>query len=205
MVSLLRIGVPVTMRCLALAGTVFLAAVGSADESSVPALDGMVVRGETVEMPDGAKLFLDLCLPKSEGKFATVVLRTPYTTALGELSNGVNQVAAGYAKDFVALGYAFVLQDCRGTGRSEGNWDPWATEGRDGAELLKWIVKQPWSNGRVATFGGSYCGYTQWAAATESGDSLRAMITEVPAFGWYPVELSSITCSDWSAASSGTR
>jgi uncharacterized protein len=185
MVSLLRIGVPVTMRCMALAVMVFLGPVGSAEESSVPAVDGMVVRGETVEMPDGAKLFLDLYLPKGEGKFASVVLRTPYTTALGELANGVSQPGAKFAKDFVSQGYVFVLQDCRGTGRSEGNWDPWATEGLDGAELLKWIVKQPWSNGRVATFGSSYCGYTQWATATKSGDALKAMITEVPAFGWY--------------------
>jgi len=61
---------------------------------------------------------------------------------------------------FLAAGYAWVDVDVRGTGASGGRWvTPWhADEVRDGGEVVEWIVRQPWSNGRVGSLGISYDG-----------------------------------------------
>ena len=61
---------------------------------------------------------------------------------------------------FVASGYAWVDVDVRGSGASYGSrvseWSP--DEIRDGAEIVDWIVRQPWSDGKVAALGNSYDG-----------------------------------------------
>ena len=44
-----------------------------------------------------------------------------------------------------------MFQDVRGRYRSEGKWRPIRDDGPDGADLLKWIGEQPWSNGKVGT------------------------------------------------------
>ena len=63
---------------------------------------------------------------------------------------------------FTAYGYAVVKADVRGSGASFGPWPfPWSPdEITDGAELVDWIVRQPWSNGKVGAFGTSYLGAT---------------------------------------------
>jgi len=52
-------------------------------------------------------------------------------------------------------------------------------DGADAAALIDWISRQPWSDGRVGTFGGSYDGFTQWAAAKHRPKALKAMMPSV--------------------------
>jgi uncharacterized protein len=68
-----------------------------------------------------------------------------------------------------------VLQDVRGRYASEGRFDPYAQEGRDGYDTIEWAAAQPWSNGVVGTYGLSYPGAVQWLAAMESPPHLAAM------------------------------
>jgi putative CocE/NonD family hydrolase len=63
-------------------------------------------------------------------------------------------------------GYAVVAQDVRGRYESEGTWEPFRNEGKDGFDTIEWAAVQPFSNGKVATEGGSYNGHNQWQAAT---------------------------------------
>ena len=79
-------------------------------------------------------------------------------------------------KYFVPRGYAVVLQDVRGRYRSEGMWRPIQDDGPDGADLLKWIAEQPWSNGKVGTAGTSYAGATQHAIGITNAPALAAMV-----------------------------
>ena len=78
---------------------------------------------------------------------------------------------------FAAAGYAFVQVYVRGRGRSGGvktdNLGPQV--GRDGYDTVEWIAKQPWSNGQVVMFGGSYVGMTQWRTATQRPPHLSAI------------------------------
>ena len=71
-------------------------------------------------------------------------------------------------------------QDCRGRGTSEGEWVPFRNETPDGRDTHKWILAQPWCNGKIGTAGGSYVGFTQWMSAPGAGDYLKAMFPVVP-------------------------
>src|SRR5215469_7050924 len=67
----------------------------------------------------------------------------------------------------------------RGKGCSLDTPVPYEHDGADGAALIDWISKQPWGDGRVATFGPSYSGFTQWAIAKHRPPALKAMMDSV--------------------------
>jgi putative CocE/NonD family hydrolase len=129
-----------------------------------------VERDVRIRMPDGVRLAASLYLPRrSDDKLATVLVRLPY----GRLEYGEGLNAAEY---FARRGYAVLVEDLRGTHGSEGEFVPYAHGTSDGAATLDWIVAQPWSNGRVGTFGCSALGETQYVLARARHPALRAMI-----------------------------
>ena len=68
---------------------------------------------------------------------------------------------------YVGEGYAYVHADVRGSGRSEGEFGFMdRTEQHDYIELIAWIARQPWCNGRVGGIGQSYYAMAQWLMAT---------------------------------------
>jgi putative CocE/NonD family hydrolase len=75
---------------------------------------------------------------------------------------------------FAQHGYAVVFFDVRGRYESEGTWEPFRHEAKDGYESIEWAAAQPFSNGKVATYGGSYVGHNQWAAASQAPPHLIA-------------------------------
>jgi len=88
---------------------------------------------------------------------------------------------------FARRGYAFVQVYVRGRGRSGGvKADSLGlTVGRDGYDAVEWIAKQPWSNGQVAMFGGSFVGMTQWHTAAQHPPHLAAITPYAPIYpGW---------------------
>jgi putative CocE/NonD family hydrolase len=124
-----------------------------------------------IKMRDGATLSADIYRPNTTDRVPIILLRTPY-------DNGVAaQVAAGQL--WAARGYAYVVQDVRGRGESEGTFYPLVTEAADGYDTIEWLAKQPWSNGRVGMMGGSYLGWVQTYAATLQPPSLKALIPTV--------------------------
>lgn len=125
----------------------------------------------TVPMQDGVELAANVFLPKAEGKFPTVLVRTPY---------GKGAPKGGEGHFYASRGYAYVSQDCRGRGASGGDWEPFVSEPRDGKDTHRWVLDQPWSDGTIGTSGGSYVGFTQWASAPGSGEYLKAMFPIVP-------------------------
>jgi len=120
---------------------------------------GEVLRKVMVPMRDGTKLAADVYLPDGEGPFPVVVARSVY--GRGDES---------YARPFVSQGIAFVAQDTRGRGDSEGRDRVFADDGwhlmQDGVDTIAWVRRQQWCNGKVGTWGGSALGITQiWLAA----------------------------------------
>lgn len=133
-----------------------------------------VDRGVAVPMPDGVRLVADVYRPAGPGRHPVVLLRTPYDrTHAAALGLQVN------ALDLAAAGYAVVIQDVRGRFASEGRFRPFVDEGADGEHTLAWCAERPWSTGRVAMGGMSYCGYVQVQAARRRPEALRAW---APAF-----------------------
>jgi len=66
---------------------------------------------------------------------------------------------------FAEHGYVYALVDVRGRGNSGGTFEPFANDARDGHDAVEWLARQPWCNGKVAMWGGSYAGFDQWATA----------------------------------------
>ncbi|HEY8052464.1 MAG TPA: CocE/NonD family hydrolase [Steroidobacteraceae bacterium] len=88
---------------------------------------------------------------------------------------------------FAQHGYVFVQAYVRGRGRSGGvkNDNLGAQVGRDGYDLVEWIARQPWSNGQVVMYGGSFVGMTQWRTAAQRPPHLAAIAPYVPIYpGW---------------------
>jgi len=123
---------------------------------------------ERVPMRDGVELSADVWLPAAEGNFPAILLRTPYLKA--------PQFGRYALEYFVQHGYAVVLQDVRGRGDSDGEFDFYFGEGEDGYDTIEWIAQQAWSSGDVGMSGGSYLGTVQWLAARERPPHLRCII-----------------------------
>ncbi len=124
----------------------------------------------SARMRDGTLLATDVYRPAAEARYPTVLLRLPYSKevpALLFLSGDILRIAQA--------GYAVVVQDCRGTFKSEGKFNPYFQEADDGADAIAWCVEQPWCDGSVGTMGASYYGATQWLAATRQPPALKAM------------------------------
>jgi putative CocE/NonD family hydrolase len=84
-------------------------------------------------------------------------------------------------KRAAAYGYAGVVAFTRGKRLSPDAPVPYEHDGADAREAIEWIVKQPWSDGKVGMFGGSYDGFTQWAAAKDPHPALKTIVPYVAA------------------------
>ena len=108
---------------------------------------------------------------------------TPRTPAVFTLTPYISDSYHARAAYFASHGYAFALVDVRGRGNSGGNFEPFAQEPRDGHDVVEWLGQQPFCNGKVAMWGGSYAGFDQWATAKEFPPHLS---TIVPAAAPHP-------------------
>ncbi|MFO1094670.1 MAG: CocE/NonD family hydrolase [Planctomycetaceae bacterium] len=119
---------------------------------------GLVIeRHEMVPMRDGVKLSVWVYTLPGPGPWP-VVFEQRYADLRGA---GTRKAAA----DLAAHGYAVALVNYRGTWDSEGKWVGYRTIGwgelQDGYDVCEWLATQPWSTGKVGTFGSSQGGYAQ--------------------------------------------
>ena len=122
--------------------------------------------GQKIPMRDGISLNATIYRPDSADPVPAIFTLTPY-------------VADSYherANYFARKGYAFLLVDCRGRGNSAGEFEPFANEAQDGADVVNWLADQPWCSGQVAMWGGSYAGYDQWMTLKEFPSSLATIV-----------------------------
>jgi len=127
-----------------------------------------------VRMRDGVHLATDIYIPGKEsvetaGQRDVVLIRLPYD------KSGEYCYIDLIAEYFMSHGYIVVAQDVRGKFRSEGEALLFVNEQNDGYDTIEWIVNQPWSNGKVAMWGISYFGFTQWAAVASQHPALKAI------------------------------
>lgn len=94
------------------------------------------------------------------------------------------------AREMAANGYVGVVATSRGKRYSPGPVIPFQHDGSDANDVIDWMSRQPWSNGKVGMTGGSYSGWTQWAAAMHRHPALKTIVPSaavVPGFDT-PVE-----------------
>jgi len=147
---------------------IVLAALAAAAAAEPPIVMTYDVR---IPMRDGVTLSADVYRPDTTQPVPVILVRTPY-------DNGVAaHVAAG--KRWARRGYAYVVQDVRGRGESDGEFYPLVTEGNDGFDTIAWITRQPWSNKRVGMMGSSYLGWVQVYAAALKPEGLVTIVPTV--------------------------
>jgi putative CocE/NonD family hydrolase len=142
-----------------------------------------------IRMRDGVTLYADVYRPVGDGRYPVIVSRTPYSTE--------RFPTAWDAAVYIAQrGYVYVFQDIRGRHESEGRWEPFFDDEKDGYDTVEWAAKQPWSNGKVAMQGGSYLGQNQWRAAQAAPPSLVTI---------FPMVSSTSLYHDWITLNGGWR
>jgi putative CocE/NonD family hydrolase len=133
--------------------------------------------GVKIPMRDKVELNATLYLPKApDGSL-------PKTPVIFTLTPYISDSYHARGAYFASHGYAFALVDVRGRGNSGGEFEPFVNDPRDGHDLVEWFAKQPYCDGKVAMWGGSYAGFDQWATAKEFPPHLA---TIVPAAAAHP-------------------
>ncbi|MBV5325678.1 MAG: CocE/NonD family hydrolase, partial [Rhodospirillaceae bacterium] len=127
-----------------------------------------------IPLRDGVELNATIYLPKGQAAPAPcIVTLTPY----------IGQSYHDRGVYFAAHGLPFLTVDVRGRGNSGGEFRPLIQEAKDGHDVVEWMARQSWCNGKVSMWGGSYAGYNQWATAKEAPPHLA---TIVPVASPYP-------------------
>lgn len=135
-------------------------------------------RGVEVKMRDGVILRGDIFRPDAPGKFPVLLQRTPYRRSSWGYDFQFGQRAASH-------GYVVFFQDVRGRFTSDGEWRPFVHESEDGYDTIEWVATQPYSNGKVGMFGGSYVGATQMLAAIANPPHLAGICPIITASNYH--------------------
>ncbi len=140
---------------------------------SASAKAGAYITEQNILIPtsDGATLCAAVVRPNSATQLPAALEFTIYVDPKRDLER------LEYAAD---RGYAGVMAYTRGKACSPQDIIPYEHDGHDANEVIEWIAKQPWSDGQVGMMGGSYDGFTQWAAAKLSNEHLKTIVPVVP-------------------------
>ena len=118
-------------------------------------------------MRDGVRLNATVYRPHAQKEPLPVIFElTPY------ISDSYHERAYYFAQH----GYVFALVDVRGRGNSEGKFEPFLQEPHDGHDVVEWLARQPWSNGKITMWGGSYAGFDQWMTLREAPEHLVTIV-----------------------------
>ena len=133
--------------------------------------------GVKIPLRDKVELNATLYFPKTPDGPA------PKTQVIFTLTPYISDTYHARGAYFASHDYVFALVDVRGRGNSAGEFEPFAQEPRDGHDVVEWLAQQPFCDGKVAMWGGSYAGFDQWATAKEFPPHLA---TIVPAAAAHP-------------------
>jgi hypothetical protein len=123
--------------------------------------------GVKIPLRDGVRLNATVYRPHLQKDPLPVILElTPY----------ISDTYHEWAYYCAQRGYVFAIVDVRGRGNSEGKFNPFFDEAQNGYDVVEWLAKQPWSNGKIAMWGGSYTGFDQWMTLREEPPHLATVI-----------------------------
>ncbi|MGE8431386.1 CocE/NonD family hydrolase [Chryseobacterium joostei] len=84
-----------------------------------------------------------------------------------------------FGKRATIYNYVGAVVNTRGKRNSNDENNPFEYESQDIYEVIDWISKQPWCNGKVGMMGGSYLGFSQWAAVKKLHPALKTIVPQV--------------------------
>jgi len=141
-----------------------------------------LIKSVLVPMRDGIRLSTDLYVPVgAKSPLPVIQVRLPY--------NKKNE-RYGFRRPgsvpmfFAGHGFVVAIQDMRGRYESEGEYTVSKNDREDGYDTVDWLSKQPWSNGKVGTYGCSYLGENQIQLSAERHPAHAAAIPQAAAGGY---------------------
>ena len=160
---------------------------------SQPVYDGWVRSSRYVATRDGTRLAVDIFRPARGGKVTEEKLPVVWTHHRYQRSHveegKVYTILDSYEwmPEVVRHGYVVAAVDVRGSGASFGKFTGMFNlpETQDAYDITEWLASQPWSNGNVGMYGGSYLGITQYMAASQKPPHLKAIFPEVAVMDLY--------------------
>jgi uncharacterized protein len=146
-----------------------------------------------VTMRDGVKIAVDIIRPSINGApvnepLPVVWTHTRYRRAsLNQEEDVYSTAESFYLHPLLKHGYVTAAADVRGSGASFGTWQGifTQTETQDAYEITEWLAAQPWCNGIVGMYGGSYLGITQLMTASTQPPHLKAIFPVVALMDLY--------------------
>jgi len=154
--------------------------------ASAPAAD----RFETylVDSIDGSKINVEVARPDDKGPVPVILTYSPYNSLSDPAAPGTNIANDSLYETYAPKGYARAYADVIGTRNSTGCWDyGGAKEIQSGVDVVNFLARQGWSNGKVAMIGGSYEGTTanMVAAQGDRAPGLAAIVPQAAISRWY--------------------
>ncbi len=143
----------------------------------------IIIEDHYVEMEDEVKLATRVYRPNDNRQYPILLARTPYNSGAFNNPSGGDYREVG--ERFAKKGYVVVVQDVRGLFNSEGIYQPYIDDAKDGYDTMLWLHKQPWSNGKIGLFGASARGATATILATQNPPGLEAMYVEITSSQYY--------------------
>jgi putative CocE/NonD family hydrolase len=126
-------------------------------------------------MRDGKMLAADILLPSRKGKFPTIFIHTPYDRQFGG-GPLPHELMSHELQD--REHYAYVIVDWRGRygSKDAARGKKILSHGEDGYDVIEWIARQPWSNGKVGMWGVSAVGAVQYDIALDQPPHLVCIV-----------------------------
>lgn len=134
------------------------------------ALEDIITEECMVPMSDGVGLKTYIIKEKSISHGPVLFTRScyPHNLEMDTLKN----------KEFARRGFICVYQYCRGTGGSEGIWEPNVHERPDGIDAINWLAAQEWVES-IGYYGASYLALTGWAWIDVAPEKVKGMYLSV--------------------------
>jgi len=152
------------MRIITALGLLLVLTLGVRAQVLSPAVD-------SIPMGDNKKLAADIYIPQGWTSGPVILVQTPYNRLWYRLI-GLPLVGT----NINSSNYAFVIVDWRGFyGSASANYTGAPTRGEDGYDVVEWIAAQPWSDGKVGTWGPSALGRVQFMTAKENPPHLTCI------------------------------
>ncbi len=161
--------------------------------AAAPSFPGWQRESRYLTMRDGVRLAVDVYLPRgitSGDRLPAILHQTSYhrSHAYRWPLRYILDRPGPLVELLVSRGYAWIDVDVRGSGASFGSRPmPWSPdEVRDGAEVVDWIVRQPWSSGMVGATGISYAGTAAEMLLINRHPAVKAIAPRFSLYDVYP-------------------
>jgi hypothetical protein len=137
----------------------------------VSSQDSVTDEDVLIKTPDGAQISAFVVRPRDASRKLPAALQFTIYADRSALSKAQQAASRGYVG---AIGFT------RGKWKSPDSVVPYEHDGEDARAVIDWISRQPWSDGRVGMYGGSYNGFTQWATAKRLHPALKTIVPYCP-------------------------